>query len=260
MKKQALVMIVLVFFIAGCSGKKEDTKKSMVETTQTTVTKGKMSESSSTTEKEKSQSTTNEKVASEESNITKESSVAVSKRRDYTEAEKQAISNEFLKWAGERATLGGMAVNDHYFDHGASGRGDWYAVTTEGQFILVQKQDPTIEVGDRYFANALGGVVFYTSKHGATGLSNELNDQQNHPSTAAGFSEVADPSKPIVKYLLGDNGVVYEFQSSASFTSGFYVTDDEGSTDYWPSEQVPFFVSKDLDAQNELQRILANYN
>lgn len=261
MKRKLLMFSILLFFISGCSSNKKDTKNSSVEMVQTDPSHSVASEISSKISEEMDQSLSQEKVHSEKNSDTQESSVSVNVNRRYTEVEKRTISNEFLEWAGERATMGGMAVNGSYFTHGASGRGDWYAMTTDGQNVLVQQQDPTIRNGkDIYPIHSLGGVVFYTSKYGVTGLSDEINDQQNHPSTATGFSEVANPDKPIVKYLLADNGIVYEFQGTASFTSGFYVTDDEGNFDYWPTEQVPFFVSEDTEAQEELQRILLKYN
>lgn len=63
-----------------------------------------------------------------------------------------------------------------------------------------------------------------------------------------------------MKYLLGSNGVVYEFQSSGAFSDGFYETSDQGDFNYWPTTQVPFKVSKDAAAQETLQTILAQYN
>lgn len=182
-------------------------------------------------------------------------------QRSYSFEEQRSITNEFIDWAGERAEIGGMAVNGAYFTHGASGRGDWYAKTTEGQYILVQRQDPSINIEDNtYIAHAVGGVVFYYSKFGTTGLTDEINDKDNNPSTATGFSQVANTDKPIVKYLLADNGIVYEYNSNVAFSDGFYVTDDEGNFDYWPGEQKPFKVSEDQDAQEKLQKILSKYN
>src|SRR5699024_8969839 len=62
----------------------------------------------------------------------------------YSEEEKKEASQAFLDWAIPRAEEGGMAVTDNYFGHGASGSGDWYAMTEDGE-ILVQEQDPRTE-------------------------------------------------------------------------------------------------------------------
>lgn len=241
---------VSIFFVAGCGQKNESTME--------TSSSVKAAEYSQSTEGSASASSEKEQTTTEAS-AEKTSQSTVSKT--YTEEEKRAITNTFTEWAGKRAAIGGMALTDHYFDHGASGRGDWYAVTEDGKYILVQRQDPTINISDEvYSAESLGGVVFYTSKKGTVGFSDEINAAENMPSLAAGFNEVADRQKPIVKYMLGSNGIVYEFQSNGSFTDGFYVTDDQGRFDYWPTEQFPFKISEDVDAQSELQAILSQYH
>lgn len=192
---------------------------------------------------------------------TTESSNSKAKQRKYSVKEQNSISTEFINWASQRAEIGGMAVNGAYFNHGASGRGDWYAVVPDNNYILLQRQDPSMNISeDIYFANSIGGVVFYYSKYGTTGLTDEINDSENNPSTATGFSQVAKLDKPIVKYMLANNGVVYEYNSKGSFSDGFYVTDDEGDFNYWTGEQRPFIISEDQEAQNALQSILEKYN
>ncbi|MBP1042680.1 hypothetical protein I6N95_16815 [Vagococcus sp. BWB3-3] len=252
-KVQTIVLLstVALFLFTGC-GKTESKDDGLI--------------TSSSHEKEASFKTSTSETSidipiSSSTEKTNESSVTFVAQRTYTFEEQLEISDKFLTWASERAAMGGMAVNGAYFNHGASGRGDWYAKTPEGQYILMQRQDPTINIEkNKYLANAIGGVVFYYSKFGTTGVTNEINDQENNPSTATGFSQVAILDQPIVKYLLTDNGFVYEFKSNGAFSDGFYVTDDDGDFDYWPGEQVPFIVSEDKVAQDELQRILASYN
>lgn len=215
----------------------------------------------STTSKENEQPQLLEESRESQEEVVTNSETANYLQRHYTFEEKQEISDQFLQWAGERAVIAGMAVNQNYFNHGASGRGDWYAVTPKGEYILVQQQDPTIRQEEyAYLTHAIGGVVFYYSKYGTVGMTNELNNRENNPGLAIGFSQVVEPATPIVKYLLCDNGDVYEYQSNVAFSDGFYVTDDEGNFDYWPTEQLPFSESEDEAAYIELQRILAEYN
>ena len=248
--KKVILLTIFIFIITGCA------KKSDSASNTSTSVKGadysQATEVSVSTNMEQEQTTT-------EASAKKESQSTVNKK--YTNVEKQSITNQFTEWAGKRAAIGGMALNNRYFDHGASGRGDWYAVTEEGKYILVQRQDPNINLSEEvYSADSLGGVVFYSSKEGAIGFSNEINESKNTPSLATGFNEIANMQKPIVKYMLGSDGIVYEFQSNGSFSDGFYVTDDQGNFDYWPTKQLPFKISEDTDAQSELKAILSQYN
>lgn len=260
-KALILSSIVTVCLLAGCQ--KSSTSPDTKETSQTTIS------TSSTSTNKTTESTTKTISQSVQSSATNQSTVSAvdqssevqtnqAEQRKYSETEKQAIATAFSDWAENRAAIGGMALNDAYFNHGASGLGDWYAETENGQRILVQRQDPNINVSpDAYVGEALGGVVFYTSKYGTVGYSNEINDPNNQPSTAAGFSKVANLEKPIVKYLLGSNGVVYEFQSNGSFSDGFSETSDQGD---FKATQVSFKVSEDAAAQQTLQTILSQYN
>ncbi|MBE9390296.1 hypothetical protein [Vagococcus salmoninarum] len=248
-KKRQLGLLLSGLFVltTGC-GNKEDPNIINLDTA---------SESSSSI----SEVTSNSMVLDSSVEAKNKNSITSIAQKRYSFEEQRSITNEFLNWAGERAEIGGMAVNGAYFTHGASGRGDWYAKTTEGQHILVQRQDPSISIDDSiYLVHAVGGVVFYYSEFGTTGLTDEINDSENTPGLAIGFSQVANTDKPIVKYLLADNGVVYEYNSNVAFSDGFYVTDDEGNFDYWPDEQKPFKVSEDRDAQEKLLKILSDYN
>lgn len=265
-RNRALIFSCLLTtsLLAGCQKNEESTigstnTKEMSQTTTSTISISTSRTISSTTKA--TSSSTQSSTVNQATEETVSPSSEASAKRQYTNDEKQAIATAFSDWAENRAAIGGMALNDAYFDHGASGVGDWYAVVDNGQRLLVQRQDPNINVSqDAYIGEALGGVVFYTSKNGTVGYSNELNDPKNQPSLAAGFSQVANLDKPIVKYLLGSNGVVYEFQSSGSFSDGFYETSDQGDFNYWPTTQVPFKISEDAAAQETLQTILAQYN
>lgn len=199
-----------------------------------------------------------------DSQVTRDSTASVGRTatvsvRRYSEEEKQVITTAFLDWAGNRAAMGGMAVNPLYFDHGAAGRGDWYAVTPDG---LVQTQQSVENTPgyDAFPIHSLGGIVFYYSLFGTTGETREI--MEHNYSMAAGYSQVADPSKPIVKYMLGDNGVVYELKSNLAYSYGFYEAGDDGSlySESSKESQRSFVVSEDKAAQIELRRILASYN
>lgn len=132
--------------------------------------------------------------------------------KPYTFEEKSRMTEEFLTWSSERAIIGGMAVHSAYFTHGASGMGDWYTETPDG-LVLVQQQHPEGRPGyDYYSIHAVGGVIFYYSVFGTVGRTDEVN--QHDGTIAAGYSLVADRNKPIVKYMLCDNGVVYEMKST----------------------------------------------
>lgn len=179
------------------------------------------------------------------------------KMKKFSTEERREMGQYFLDWADQRGALGGMAVNSEYFQHGVSGLGDWYASTPDG-FVLVGEQTSPGRPGfDAYSIHAVSGVVFYYSLFGTLGQTDELNEHQ--PSLATGFANVADTNYPIVKYLLCDNGKVYEFVSTPSFSSGFYQADDQGEINYWPKEDEAFFISEDQDAQEEWRRILIRY-
>lgn len=170
-----------------------------------------------------------------------------------TTAQKEAINTDFLNWSSDRAKIGNMAVTYWYFDHGAAGRGDWYANTPDGE-IQVQNQD---NPGSSAFpVHAIGGCVFLTMKDGSTGRQDDVVE-----SFAGGYGENADVNQPITKYMLGDNGKVYELkldEGDGSLTSGFGEYSDDGQRgDFRPS--YTFKVSEDQAAQAELQKLLADY-
>ena len=173
--------------------------------------------------------------------------------REFTDAEKQAMVDEFYTWAVERAEVGGMAVNDYYFGHGAAGRGDWYATTPHGD---VQVQDQDNPGFDAFNIHAIGGIVFYQPISGDYGADENTEVE----STASGYQTMAIDGTDIHKYMLADNGVVYEHISvkeETSLSSGFGEFNDDGTRgEYAPASR--FEVSGDQDAQ-ENGRILSKY-
>ncbi|ULG71508.1 hypothetical protein [Macrococcus brunensis] len=170
----------------------------------------------------------------------------------FTEDEKLAMTQAFYHWAGERAEIGNMAVTDEWFTHGAAGRGDWYAETPDGD---VQSQNLENPGHNGFQIHAIGGVAFYTAKDGSTG------QQRTNGSTADGYSRSVKPGTDIHKYLLADNGVVYELIGPADqvgFTTGFGEYEDDGTKgDFRP--QMPFEISADQAAQTKWQEILSQY-
>ncbi|RRG17475.1 hypothetical protein D3P96_07510 [Weissella viridescens] len=225
--------------------------------------------SSSLAAKERSMSEASSKAASEskassESQAQESSDSATMSSESHTSqssvnltaAQAEKINQAFNNWAGERAKMGHMAVTNWYFDHGAAGRGDWYADSPDGE-IQVQNQDNPGKAG--FKIHSLGGCVFYKSKSGKIGQQ----DLSAESSIAGNYSVDMNFDKPISKYLLGDNGVVYELKlgngSPASTNTGFgeYNDDGEYTAKYAPDET--FQVSEDAAAQSELKALIAQY-
>lgn len=174
--------------------------------------------------------------------------------QEFSLEEQQEMTQAFYNWAVERAKIGGMAVTTTYFNHGAAGRGDWYAMTPDGEIQTQNQDNPGF---DHFDIHAIGGVAFYQPASGNFGT----DENAAVPSTAAGYSELALPDTNINKYMLADNGVVYELigkKENMSFSSGFGEYADDGTRgEYSPG--IPFEVSGDQDAQQEWQRILGMY-
>lgn len=174
--------------------------------------------------------------------------------KEFTMEEQQEMTQHFYDWAIERAEIGNMAVTNMYFSHGAAGRGDWYAMTPDGEVQTQNQDNPGF---DHFDIHAVGGVTFYQPASG------DYGEDANAPvpSTAEGYSRLALPDTNIHKYILADNGVVYELigkREQMSFSSGFGEYDDEGTYGEFPPG-VEFEISGDQDAQQEWKRILGMY-
>lgn len=208
---------------------------------------------SSSSQQPASQSeTASSKIISKTTTSSSTTSQAVQETtHSYTDSQKAAITHDFLNWAGQRAEVGNMAVSDWYFDHGADDPGDWYAETPDGR-ILVQHGEGD---GRHYPIQAVGGCIFYTALDGTTGIDSQLYD-----SYARNYASNMDMSRPISKYLLGDNGVVYELKTGNGQTTntedGFALAPFSGSRNTTPT---PFIISQDTAAQQELKSLLAAY-
>lgn len=158
--------------------------------------------------------------------------------------------NQFTQWASNQAVKGGMALSTLYFIHGAAGRGDWYADTVNGQMQVQNNDRP----GPGAFSlHALAGVVFFYSNNGITGHDTEMDEF----GTGESYAHVS-MSRPVHKYVLADDGQVYEWisQTGGSGGSGFAELEDDGSEGQSTPEGT-WIVSNDTAAQQEYQRIIA---
>ena len=174
--------------------------------------------------------------------------------KEFTMEEQQEMTQHFYDWAIERAEIGNMAVTNMYFSHGAAGRGDWYAMTPDGEVQTQNQDNPGF---DHFDIHAVGGVAFYQPASGDFGEDADAP----FPGTAEGYSRLALPDTNIHKYMLADNGVVYELigkKENMSFSSGFGEYDDEGTYGEYPPGR-EFEISGDQDAQQEWKRILRMY-
>lgn len=184
-----------------------------------------------------------------------QSNVKVQKQlglKHYSETEKTKINQEFLIWASQKAKSEKKAVTEVYFNHGAAGRGDWYGVTPHGH-IQVQSWNNPGHYG--FKLHSLGGVAFYTPVNKKYGYSRQVYNA----STAEGYSKAARKGTVITKYMLGDNGVVYELKGNLATSSGFGEYNDDGTVGPWGPDKA-FVISKDQAAQKKLKEILAKYN
>lgn len=169
-----------------------------------------------------------------------------------TEYQKSEINHDFLDWAIDRARMGNMAVTDLYFNHGSGGHGDYFASTPDGD---IQVQDMNNPGASGFSIHAIGGVTFYTTLSGDTGYQDLSSN-----SIADGYGNDYDTNEPAVKYLLADNGVVYESIHHTGVNgpgSGYYEMDDTGKLD--GTKEYSFYESKDSAAQSELKSILKKY-
>lgn len=172
----------------------------------------------------------------------------------YTDSERLEMVDMFYEWAVDYAEEHEVAVTDYIFNHGAAGFGDWIAKTPHGH---VQMQDLDNPGYDAFDLHAIGGVVFYTSLTGDYG-----RDEYSEPiEIFTGFSAVAEEGTSIKKYLLVDNGIVYEIVTSDFAPAGSFgeYSDDGETTSYIEYDLGIFKVSKNKEAQKEWRRILSLY-
>lgn len=167
--------------------------------------------------------------------------------------EKTEINNDFYNWADQRAKIGNMAINKYYFDHGSEDNGNlWYASTPDGD-ILIRNASDTYS-SKSYNLRKIGGFVFYTAKDGTTGKCDNI--KQYTDDGAKYSSDQIDCTKPVDKYLLANNGIVYECKldgEKAEPDSGFNIKgEDNINSDDW-------IVSQDKAAQDEYRQLITKY-
>ncbi|WP_414044920.1 hypothetical protein ACMGE5_00390 [Macrococcus equi] len=263
MKKLIAVMLGSILLVA-CSnevsneGSSKIIDNNKVDSKTTEKKQDTASLESNTSEVPSTENQSNQKVThsnnqqnnKEVKNQSKENEVS---SRQYTLDEQDAMIDEFYNWAAPRARTANMALSKTYFSHGAAGRGDWYADTPDGE---VQTQDNNNPGFHGFNIHSLGGVVFYTRKDGQTG-DKDLDETV----TAYGYREEMKPDTKIHKYMLADNGTVYELivpYEDATFSVGFGEYDDNGKRgEYAPGQT--FIVSQDQAAQMKWKEILAKY-
>lgn len=251
------LIIGLSISLFGCSGENTKPEESSSESINSYDSEKQLT-SSEKIEVEESDSSFDEEIKEGENEISEDDQPIVAVKK-YSSEEASAKTSAFLEWAASRAEKGNMAVTDLFFNHGAAGKGDWYAVTEDGEIQVQQPfPDETLPGYDAFDIHALGGVVFYTSLSGVT----RYDETPNTQATAAGFHEIADPDYFMHKYLLGDNGVIYELigtvEEIGSFSAGYDEYADDGLTKPGAEavENFVFKVSEDTDAQEEWVRIL----
>lgn len=253
------ILLVVVLIVAGGGGWiaantfKHDPVKTASSSSSSHV-KVKEADASSKTNDNQSSSSSSSADSSSSSST---SSSDNHNHANLSEDDKTSLNKDFFNWAVDRAKMGKMAVSTWYFDHGAAGQGDWYAITPDGR---VQVQDEEQPGKASFKIHAVGGVVFFTSKDGTTGDDDEALQDDGF---AGNYSTDVDPDKPVSKYMLGDNGVVYQLQSSTgdgvTTNTGFTECSDHGGFNDQDLKD-HFFVSKDTAAQTELKVLLKQYS
>lgn len=237
MKKLNLIM-VCVIFLSACSTKVEEDNLS-----------SNVVERKHQAEKVETNDATDKEDETEE--VTKTEPEEIFQAKRFSDEQKEEMQEMFLNWAIERAEIGNMGVSEYFFNHGKAGHGDWFAYTPDGH---AQVQNLDLPGFDAFDLHIIGGVVFFTSPLSGAGLYEE------YTSLAAGYNEENERGTPIHKYILVDNGIVYELVSNEmNHTTGFSEYTDDGLPPSHSPYNLEFEFSQDQAAQEEWQRILSLY-
>ena len=178
----------------------EELRKELAEKEKEEAEENTASEADKAEDSEGEAATQNDQDDSEKSAAVEEETAELAVQ-EFTMEEQQEMTQHFYDWAIERAEIGNMAVTNMYFSHGAAGRGDWYAMTPDGEVQTQNQDNPGF---DHFEIHAVGGVAFYQPASGDFGEDADAPV----PSTAEGYSRLALPDTNIHKYMLADNGVI----------------------------------------------------
>lgn len=166
------------------------------------------------------------------------------------------ISDKFYDWAVKRAETSNQAVTANFFYPSKGDDKAWFAQTPDGN-MLVTKNNQSQQMD--FPIRALGGVVFYTALNGQTGHDPEID----YRDFELDYEINMDETMPASKYILGDNGKVYELIKVTGHpfkpTSGFeqYNRPEPEIKAVRNNEQ--FVVSKDEEAQAVLRQLIKAY-
>ncbi|QGG60740.1 zinc-ribbon domain-containing protein [Loigolactobacillus bifermentans] len=234
-----IAIVATVFFLT----RPDNTQQTQATTTADSSSVVASSDSAATTSAATNASTSTKKATN--------ATVVLSDRQ------KSKINQKMLDWADSRAQTAHLAVSDYYFNHGAAGQGDWYAVTSDGR-VQVQNQENPGHSG--FKLHAIGGLVFYSSQDGTTGIDHHLMG-----TTAEGYTTNMNFNKTVTKYLFLDNGSVYELKLGNGATvdpiTGFGELNNHGQTGGSSAitTDKTFLPSADTSAISTLQQILKQY-
>ncbi|WEG72539.1 hypothetical protein [Vagococcus intermedius] len=164
------------------------------------------------------------------------------------------ISDKFYDWAVTRAEESKQAVTPIFFSPEEHSIGDWFGQTPDGK-ILVSKNDES--KWDDFPLHAMGGVVFYTALNGQIGHDPEID----YRDLKVDYEVNMDETMPASKYILGDNGIVYELVKitgeQLTPTSGFKKKIKDNLVEVPEKENL--IKSKDQEAQNVLGKLINTY-
>lgn len=173
----------------------------------------------------------------------------------WTQQQKSDMNRDFYDWFAKRAKKTNHAVTPLFYTHTKHTIGDWYALTPDGD---IQIQDNNMPGYFAFDHHVIGGLSMYTSNKGITGKTNEI---YKYISTT-NYKKVAKPNTQVQKYILVDNGNVYELIADVSeidFCSGFVPMDDYGKEQPISKKKMKFKRVSDNQMIEQWDKILHEY-
>ncbi|MCM0600076.1 hypothetical protein [Periweissella ghanensis] len=173
----------------------------------------------------------------------------------YTGGPSSVVQADFYNWAAQYGQGMGFAVTDWIFSPTNNTTSAWYAKAPNGLM-----QVTNAGAYHQFKLHLLGGVVFFTSLQKQIGAVPK-QQLQTGGTSYAGYAPQVNLALPIYKYLLGDDGVVYEVDNATSPLVGFGQVGLNGQPDGQNATPVngQIFVSPDKNAQKAYQQILKPY-